>query len=97
VTAIEFKLMLTELVNVLEPLARALLCLESTRSTLGDVYFFWLAALAALNQHFSSKNNLLSAQDKSRLQSMIYSRFNEAMNEAPTDVYVTTFFLDPRA
>ncbi|KAG8687723.1 hypothetical protein FRC08_011831 [Ceratobasidium sp. 394] len=96
VTAIEFKLALTELANVLEPLARALLCLESTHSTLSDVYFFWLSALAILNKHFSSNNSLLSSQDKSRLQATIYRRFNEAINEAPTDVYVTTFFLDPR-
>ncbi|KAG8686955.1 hypothetical protein FRC09_013822 [Ceratobasidium sp. 395] len=97
VTAIEFKLMLTELVNILEPIARALLCLESTESTLGDVYFFWLAALAVLNRHFASRNNtLLTLQDMSRLQAKIYYRFNEAMNEAPTDTYVTAFFLDPR-
>lgn len=92
----EFKRVLTELVNVLEPLARALLCLESTQSTLGDVYFFWLAALAVLNQHFSSKNSRLSNSDKLRLQAMIYRRFNETINEAPTDIYVTAFFLDPR-
>lgn len=88
--------MLTELVNILEPLARALLCLESTQGTLADVYFFWLAALASLNQHFNSKNSLLSADDKSRLQSIVCRRFNEAINEAPTDMYATAFFLDPR-
>ncbi|KAG8724332.1 hypothetical protein FRC09_020065 [Ceratobasidium sp. 395] len=94
--AIEFRLKLTELVNVLEPFARAILCLESTKSTIGDVYFFWLAALAALNQLFCSTTTTLTSEDISRLQGIIYYRFNEAINEAPTDAYVTAFFLDPR-
>ncbi|KAG9100718.1 hypothetical protein FS749_013407 [Ceratobasidium sp. UAMH 11750] len=97
VSAIKFKLQLTELVNILEPLARAISCLESTQSTISDVYFFWLAALAALNRHFSSTTStLLTPEDISRLQAIIYYRFNEAINEAPTDSYITAFFLDPR-
>ncbi|KAG8718795.1 hypothetical protein FRC08_004356 [Ceratobasidium sp. 394] len=97
VTAIEFKLMLTELVNILEPLACALSCLESTRSTLSDIYFFWLAALASLNRRFMSMHNTrLTYRDKSRLQAKVYYRFNEAMNEAPADIYLAAFLLDPR-
>ncbi|QRW02378.1 hypothetical protein RhiLY_01376 [Ceratobasidium sp. AG-Ba] len=94
--AIEFKLKLTELINILEPLARAILCLESTCSTISDVYFFWLSALASLNRLFCSKTTTLTANDKSRLQAIIYYRFSEAINEAPTDSYITAFFLDPR-
>ncbi|QRV96938.1 hypothetical protein RhiJN_24957 [Ceratobasidium sp. AG-Ba] len=96
--AFEFKAMLTELVRILEPLARALLCFESTHSTISHIYYFWLAALALLNRYFSSKSSgqLLTAQDKSHLQAIIFYRFSEAINEAPTDAYVTGFFLNPR-
>ncbi|KAG8711238.1 hypothetical protein FRC08_016139 [Ceratobasidium sp. 394] len=94
-TAIKFKLMLAELVNILEPFARALLCLESAQSTLADVYFFWLSALAALNQHFQSNRSELTVQDKRRILGMVLNRFNEVINDAPTDCYLTAFFLDP--
>ncbi|KAG9088744.1 RNA binding protein snu13 [Ceratobasidium sp. 370] len=95
-TGIKFKLMLTELVNILEPFARALLCLESTQSTLADVYFFWLGALASLNQYLSSSSSQLAQDEKSRIFTIASRRFNEAINDAPTDCYLTTFFLDPQ-
>ncbi|QRW20945.1 hypothetical protein RhiXN_05934 [Rhizoctonia solani] len=96
VTALKFRQDLKELVNILEPFACALLCLESTRSSLSDVYFFWLGALAALDHHFKSQNCLLLPQDWGRLRCIALKRFNKAINDAPTDGYVTAFFLDPR-
>ncbi|KAF8686401.1 hypothetical protein RHS04_00101 [Rhizoctonia solani] len=96
VTALKFQQDLKELVNILEPFACALLCLESTRSSLSDVYFFWLGALAALDHHFKSQNCLLLPQDWGRLRCIALKRFNKAINDAPTDGYVTAFFLDPR-
>ncbi|KAG8774614.1 hypothetical protein FRC12_001891 [Ceratobasidium sp. 428] len=95
-TAIKFRLMLTKLVNILEPFARALVCLESAQSTLADVYFFWLSALASLNQHFASNHSELTTAEKARIIELVLNRFNEAINDAPTDCYLTAFFLDPR-
>ncbi|KAG8789050.1 hypothetical protein FRC12_013914 [Ceratobasidium sp. 428] len=95
-SAIKFRLMLTELVNILEPFARALVCLESAQSTLADVYFFWLSALASLNQYFASNHSELTTAEKERILRLVSNRFNEAINDAPTDCYLTAFFLDPR-
>ncbi|EUC67546.1 DUF659 family protein, partial [Rhizoctonia solani AG-3 Rhs1AP] len=83
VTALKFQQDLKELVNILEPFAKALLCLESTRSNLSDVYFFWLGALAALDQHFESRNCLLTPHDRARHRRIASRRFNEAINDAP--------------
>lgn len=41
-----------QLVQILEPLARACKCLESTKATSGDVFLFWLAVLASYEQLF---------------------------------------------
>ncbi|KAG9089935.1 hypothetical protein FRC06_001289, partial [Ceratobasidium sp. 370] len=95
VVAMHFKTTLTKLANILEPFARALLCLESTHSTLADVYVFWLSVLAALHQHFSSGHSLLTPDDKSCIIAIASKRFNEAINDAPADGYITAFFLDP--
>ncbi|QRW24089.1 hypothetical protein RhiXN_10413 [Rhizoctonia solani] len=65
-------------------------------NSLSDVYFFWLGALAALDHHFKSQNCLLLPQDWGRLHCIALKRFNKAINDAPTDGYVTAFFLDPR-
>ncbi|QRW22122.1 hypothetical protein RhiXN_09709 [Rhizoctonia solani] len=96
VMALKFQQDLKELVNILEPFARALLCLESTCSSLSDIYFFWLGVLAALDHHFKSQNCLLLPQDWGRLRCIALKRFNKAINDTPTDGYVTVFFLDPR-
>ncbi|KAG8744291.1 hypothetical protein FRC12_014824 [Ceratobasidium sp. 428] len=95
-SALKFRLMLTELVNILEPFARALVCLESAQSTLADVYFFWLSALASLNQYFLSNHSQLTTAEKERILRLASNRFNEAINDAPTDCYLTAFFVDPR-
>lgn len=89
-----FKRTLTQLVAILEPFARMLQCLESTYSTVADVYLFWLAAMASLKQHLESKNGL-SASVKRRVIKIVNKRYNEMINTAPTDAYITGFFLDP--
>jgi hypothetical protein len=61
------------------------------------VYFFWLAALAALSQYFSFNcSRLLTDEDRSRLQGIVLYRFKEAIDEAPTDAYAAAFCLGPR-
>ena len=39
---------LEALVEVLEPMAKTITCLESTHSTVSDVYVFWLACMASV-------------------------------------------------
>lgn len=50
-----FENSLQQLVLILEPLARACKCLESSKATAGDVYLFWLAVLATCQKMSSIK------------------------------------------
>lgn len=95
--AITFQLDLTRLINVLEPIAKSLTCLESTHSTLADVYIYWLAASAELQQIFTSSDR--GGFDKDTIERIIgisNFRFNQMINDAPEDAYITSFVLDPR-
>jgi hypothetical protein len=53
-----FENTLTQLVAVLQPLARALKCLESTQTTVSDVYVFNLAILASYLDMFMDNNKV---------------------------------------
>lgn len=90
-----FELELTRICSVLGPIAKAIKCLESSHSTPGDVYLFWLAITAHLEQLFTDASSILSAQTKESIRAIINKRFNQMINHAPTDIYITTFFLDP--
>ncbi|KZV79764.1 hypothetical protein EXIGLDRAFT_846239 [Exidia glandulosa HHB12029] len=54
-----YELELRQLVAILTPLNKSLKCLESSRSTLADVYLFWLAAMATLSDIFTDHNDEL--------------------------------------
>ncbi|KDQ05636.1 hypothetical protein BOTBODRAFT_122435, partial [Botryobasidium botryosum FD-172 SS1] len=81
----------------IEPIAKSLKCLESTHSTLADVYVYWLAASAELQQIFTSPDR--GGFDRETVENIIgicNFRFNQMINDAPEDAYITAFVLDPR-
>lgn len=78
---------------MLSPVAKAITCLESTHSTVADVFLFWLAVNAAFH-HLLSQGGL-SVSDSEKIRRVVNRRFNQMVNEAPCDVYITGFVLDP--
>ncbi|KAF8597170.1 hypothetical protein BDV93DRAFT_569692, partial [Ceratobasidium sp. AG-I] len=93
--AMQFKLALMRFTRVLEPIYRALTCLESSNSTLGDVFAYWLAAIASLEQHFSSSDCDIPQGALQRFKLRVQSRFAEAINDAPCDAFIAGHFLHP--
>lgn len=90
-----FKMGLTRLINILEPLARTLKCLESTQSTAANVHLSWLAALASLKQYLDSPKHGLSSAVKRRVIKNVNKRYNQTINKAPSDAYLAVLVLDP--
>jgi hypothetical protein len=93
---IQLELELTKLLEVIGPIAKAIQCLESTHSTPADVYLFWLAVMAQLGEVFREDKVHLPNDVKSQIRSIVNRRFDGMINDAPTDVYFSAFFLDPR-
>jgi len=95
--ALQLELDLTKLLEVIGPFAKSIKCLESAHSTAADVYLFWLAIVAQLEQLFGKKQGgALPNRIKEQIRAITNRRFNGMINNAPTDVYVAAFFLDPR-
>jgi hypothetical protein len=91
---------LRQLVLILEPLARACKCLESAKATVGDVYLFWLAVLATFEQLFLDNNDVdglqLPESVIDQVRRIVNARWQELTTGPSKNVYMATFFLDPR-
>jgi hypothetical protein len=95
--ALQLELDLTKLLEVIGPFAKSIKCLESAHSTAADVYLFWLAIVAQLEQLFLKKQTgSLPNYVKEQIRAITNRRFNGMINNAPTDIYIAAFFLDPR-
>jgi hypothetical protein len=94
--AIQLELDLSKLIEVIGPFAKAIQCLESTHSTPADVFLFWLAIIAQLDQLFRDSKFQLPNDVKEQIRAITNRRYDGMINTGPTDVYFTAFFLDPR-
>ncbi|KAF8600645.1 hypothetical protein BDV93DRAFT_559140 [Ceratobasidium sp. AG-I] len=90
-----FKMNLKQLISVLEPIARAIKCLESTQSTLVDIFVFWQAVLGRILELFLHSNSGFSNAEQTQIRRAIIHHYNETIHDAPTNAYLTAFFLDP--
>jgi hypothetical protein len=94
----KFKRDLTRLGAVLMPFARAIQCLEAKDTTPADVYLYWLAVVAQLNDLIRKDDN---AAPKSKYATTVKElianhRFTQLIeNEQSSNVYFTAFVLDP--
>ena len=60
-----------------------------------DIYLFFLAIVAQLKEIFSKNTIKLQLNTIEAIQAITNKQFNELINNAPNDMYVTAFFLDP--
>lgn len=95
-TTDKFEVELRQLLTVLAPIAKAITCLESTHSTVSDVYLFWLAVTATIHQIITEDITGLPTEVTEKIRRAVNYRFDQMVNDAPCDVYLTGFLLDPR-
>lgn len=95
----QFKTSIIQLKTLLEPLARAVKCLESSRSTLADVYLFWLAVTATYTNLFkkNSEETGINLPDEvvHDVRRIVNGRYKEMIEDPSKQVYLATFFLHP--
>ncbi len=96
-----FELDLLRYMSVTEPIARSIECLEATDTNVADVYLFWLAIAATMRDLFDRSDrgecdtsipNALAM----KVTAIINRRYKEFIDESPSDIYFSGFFLDPR-
>jgi len=86
---------LAKLVAITGPYAKAIQCLESSQTTCADVYLYWLAIVAQMEQLLQSNTIRLQEETKTAIRTITNARFNQMINDAPNDPYITAFYLHP--
>ena len=92
-----FRCEITELVDILAPLARSILCLESPHSTLADVILYWAATCAWYRRMLNDPEFGLDDTTQQTLISIVNRRYREIINNGPHDAYLACLALDPCA
>lgn len=91
----KFELDLARLLVVIEPYAKAIKCLEGGHVTADQVYYYWLGITSQLDSFFQRNEYDLMARTIDDIRAITNSRFDEMITDAPNDIYITAFFLNP--
>ncbi|EIW74896.1 hypothetical protein CONPUDRAFT_159670 [Coniophora puteana RWD-64-598 SS2] len=90
-----FQLDLATLLTVIGPAAKATKCLESSFATAADTYTYWIAIQASIEELSLRKNFRLPREDVEQIRRLCNYQFDQLINNAPSDIFVTAFFLIP--
>lgn len=81
---------------VIMPLARAIQCLEAKETTAADVYTYWLAVVAHLQDLMVKDRSKYNDDLKKTIRQVINSRFSSLIeSKTSSNIYLTAFVLDP--
>lgn len=86
---------LTVYTSIMAPIARSIKALEGRAASAADVYIFWLAIAASLRNLFTCDEDI-DKELARKVTAIVNRRYKEFINDSPTDIYFTAFFLDPR-
>lgn len=81
--------------SIMAPIARSIKALEGRATNAADVYIFWLAIAASLRELFKRDQDIDKVLAE-KVTVIVNRRYKEFIDNSPTDVYFTAFFLDPR-
>jgi hypothetical protein len=91
----KFELELKQLVTILEPIARAIKCLEGLEVTVGDVWKFYVAITAVIRDLFDEDALSFPQSLKDEVCAIVNRRFEEMIDGPSGDIYLAGFYLDP--
>jgi len=94
-TTREYEQELGDLLLVIGPIAKSILCLEAAHSTVADVFIFFVAFMAEIDDLIKRDKLDLPLPVIEQVRRLCNWRFNKMINEAPSDIFVTGFFLVP--
>ena len=97
VASITFERDLLLYINLVAPMARALKALEATDATAADVFMFCAAIACNIRDLFSRPvaDSGISKDLAKKIITKVNKRYKEIIDNSPTDIYFTTFFLHP--
>ncbi|KAJ7669618.1 ribonuclease H-like domain-containing protein, partial [Mycena olivaceomarginata] len=91
-----FVLELQQLCCILEPIARAIKCLEGLEVTVGDIWKFYVAITAVLHDLFTKDETLsIPKSVRDEVSAIVNKRYDEMIHGPSGDLFLSGFFLDP--
>ncbi|KIJ10218.1 hypothetical protein PAXINDRAFT_86391 [Paxillus involutus ATCC 200175] len=91
----KFELDLARLLTVIGPYAKAIQCLEGGHVTADRVYYYWLGITSQLDSLFRRNEYGLTTSTIEDIRAITNCRFDEMITDAPNDIYIIAFFLNP--
>ncbi|CAK5273903.1 unnamed protein product [Mycena citricolor] len=91
----EFQLHVKQLLAVLEPIARTIKCLEGTQVTTGDIWMFFVAITAVLDDLFTSNELGIPDNTMDEIRGHVNNRFEQLIEGPDGGVYLAGFYLNP--
>ncbi|KAF8451153.1 ribonuclease H-like domain-containing protein [Boletus edulis BED1] len=90
-----FELELSKLLSIIGPYAKAIQCLERGDVSPDRVYYYWLGIVAQLDILFKTNAYRLWPATIEEIRAITNARFTEMITNAPNDIYISAFFLNP--
>ncbi|KAJ7681273.1 hypothetical protein B0H17DRAFT_903969, partial [Mycena rosella] len=90
-----FELELQQLCNILEPIARAIKCLEGLETTVGDIWKFYVAITAVLHDLFKDNTLSIPLAVQEEVCVIVNRRYDEMIHGPSGNLFLSGFFLDP--
>ena len=91
----KFELDLARILAVIGPYVKAIQCLEGGHITADQVYYYWLGITSQLDALFQRNGYDLKTRTIEDIHAITNSCFDEMITDAPNNVYITAFFLNP--
>ncbi|KAJ6595943.1 hypothetical protein B0H10DRAFT_1642011, partial [Mycena sp. CBHHK59/15] len=86
---------LQQLCTILEPVARAIKCLEGLAVTVGEVWKFYVAITAVFHDLFSEDILSFPQIVQDEVCSIVNRRYDEMIHGPSGDIFLSGFSLDP--
>lgn len=93
---------LTKLICLSSPFAKSIQNLEGRMVNAADIFLHWIAIQSAIkkmieedNAQSNPDNRYFPVDEAAKIVEITNKRYNEMINDAPTDIYLVAFFLDP--
>ncbi|KAJ6607994.1 ribonuclease H-like domain-containing protein [Mycena sp. CBHHK59/15] len=90
-----FELELQQLNQILEPIARAIKCLEGLEVTVGDIWKFYVAITAVLHDLFEDNSLSIPLNVREEVSAIINRRYDQMIHGPSGNLFLSGFFLDP--
>ncbi|KAJ6615668.1 hypothetical protein B0H10DRAFT_1800959, partial [Mycena sp. CBHHK59/15] len=86
---------LQQLNQILEPIARAIKCLEGLEVTVGDIWKFYVAITAVLHDLFEDNSLSIPLNVREEVSAIINRRYDQMIHGPSGNLFLSGFFLDP--